>query len=290
MIYFLRTGPRSRALPLLGLGLTLLSACGDSTNTTTAATTDTDASTSDTDATATDPSTTAGTSSSSDSSGTESSTGSTDATTDATSDPTTDATDPTTDATDPTTDTTNTTDPTDTTDTTGVPSGECEGADDCQLVNNCCECAAHPADDPIAPCDQNCFQPSCEAIGLFAAEAACRLGVCSIAAVSCDQGTVVCNVPPPDCGELIPSVVDGCWGGCVAPRFCDVLPSCSHALCGDGWMCVESQAGVFPPHCEPAPLDCEGPPDCACATPEFSEVCQGGCSDDGDSLLCVDGG
>ena len=257
----------------LALTLTLTGACSPepSTSTETDATTGTDTTTETAEPTTTAPSTTEPATTA----GTDTAGSSTASSSDATdSDPS--ETDP------------SATDPSDTDPNPWMP--ECQADSDCQLVNNCCECAAHPADDPIAPCDQNCFQPSCEAIGLFAAEAACRLGVCSIAAVSCDQGTVVCNVPPPDCGELIPSVVDGCWGGCVAPRFCDVLPSCSHALCGDGWMCVESQAGVFPPHCEPAPLDCEGPPDCACATPEFSEVCQGGCSDDGDSLLCVDGG
>lgn len=174
---------------------------------------------------------------------------------------------------------------------TGAPVGTCEDDEGCKLVNDCCACAALPSDAPVDRCPMDCLIGSCEAMGLHQATAACRLGVCAIAPQRCRPSDVVCDALPPECPEgQVASVVDGCWGACVPARLCDVLPVCTHGLCGAGWMCVESQAGAFAPHCEPIPAACEGTPACGCAGAAFGEVCLGGCEELGQSLLCADGG
>ncbi|MEZ4448339.1 MAG: hypothetical protein R3B09_02590 [Nannocystaceae bacterium] len=174
---------------------------------------------------------------------------------------------------------------------TGAPVGECESDDGCVLWNSCCSCAAVPVDTPDEQCPGECFVTSCEGMGLYLPSAACRLGRCALAPQRCNPAEVACDALPPECPDgFVASVVDVCWGSCVPAHLCDVLPACSHGLCGPGWMCVESQAGAFKPHCEPIPAACDGAPGCGCAAGEFAEVCQGGCEEGSGSLICADGG
>lgn len=176
--------------------------------------------------------------------------------------------------------------------TGGDGDAQCVTAADCQLVDDCCVCAAFPAEFDPLPCPADCLVPSCTAIGMHDASAECRLGGCQIAAVSCDPAQVWCNIPAPDCAPgFSPRVADGCWDGCVESRYCDVVSDCNAVDCGDGWICIESQAGSFAPHCEPRPATCEDTDSwCECFAP-YPEVCQGGCEEGfSGGVICVDGG
>lgn len=174
---------------------------------------------------------------------------------------------------------------------TGTVTAPCDEDADCQLIESCCECDAAPIDAAIDPCRMPCDQTECSARNITDPAAVCRLGVCVLAAQSCSPGLVSCDALPPRCEPgLVPSVVAGCWGGCIPAHLCEQLPACTHELCGPGWMCVDSQSGSFAPHCEPMPPACAGVPGCSCAAAAFGELCGGACSDDGSRLLCEDGG
>lgn len=173
--------------------------------------------------------------------------------------------------------------------TTGAPAGpECQQDGDCVLVNNCCECDAKPVDAEVAACEGNCLQSTCEARSLGGVTAACRSGVCEFANVQCMGVQVDCDQPEPSCPEgTTISVIAGCWGPCVPPRYCDGA-ACSGTSCGDGWMCVDSQSGAST--CAVTPRECGGEPTCDCASPYLDEFCSGGCFEDTGGLVCEDGG
>lgn len=174
---------------------------------------------------------------------------------------------------------------------TGVVSAPCDVDADCMLVESCCQCEAVALGAAVEPCDMPCDQTKCSALNLFEPAAVCRLDVCVLAAQRCSPNLVTCDELPPECQPgLVPAVVAGCWGGCVAAHLCDELPGCTHELCGPGWMCVESQSGAFAPHCEPIPPPCGATPGCDCAAGVFGQVCGGACSEDSSRLLCEDGG
>ncbi|MCA9685658.1 MAG: hypothetical protein KC457_26005 [Myxococcales bacterium] len=178
-----------------------------------------------------------------------------------------------------------------TTDTGGEP--ECSAADQCMLVNDCCQCSAAPVGEEQPPCEQNCLQPSCDGLlGAGVAAADCRLGQCVLAPLSCNTNEVLCDIlePPPCEGGLVRSVVDGCYGSCVSPTLCATLPfACDASTCGAGWFCVQSQSGA-PSLCAPLPAGCGDSPSCGCVGGFFAEVCNGGCSEASFGLLCEDGG
>jgi hypothetical protein len=192
---------------------------------------------------------------------------------------------------------TSTTDPTTTAGTTGATTepttggpqpAECEQDSDCVLINNCCECNARPASEPVPPCEGNCFQPTCDALSLGGITVACRSGVCEFANVQCSEGPPACDSPMPGCPEGTRiSIVGDCWGPCVPPRLCEGEP-CTEGSCGDGWMCVEHQATAS--ICAPIPNECGGTPSCACAGPYLDEFCAASCADADGELLCQDGG
>ena len=170
---------------------------------------------------------------------------------------------------------------------------ECSAADQCMLVNDCCQCSAAPVGEEQPPCEQNCLQPSCDGLlGAGVAAADCRLGQCVLAPLSCNTNEVLCDIlePPPCEGGLVRSVVDGCYGSCVSPTLCATLPfACDASTCGAGWFCVQSQSGA-PSLCAPLPAGCGDSPSCGCVGGFFAEVCNGGCSEASFGLLCEDGG
>lgn len=170
------------------------------------------------------------------------------------------------------------------------PAVECTQDSDCVLIDNCCECDAKSASEPVDECMIDCPGTKC-GLGLqLGIEVACRSGLCEFAQVRClDQ--VACDAKPPACPPgTIPSVDGACWGPCVEPVYCiDVTCNPDEVGgCGPGWTCVEHQAGAA--HCELLPAACGGVASCACLEPFFSEFCGGPCGDDGGKILCMDGG
>jgi hypothetical protein len=133
----------------------------------------------------------------------------------------------------------------------GAPSGaECVSAADCRLVSDCCSCRAEPIGVPGELCPLDCAFDSCgQGGGVEPSEVECVMGRCVVAR-SC-VGSVTCPALPPNCGEgRLPSVVEGCWGPCLAVTDCSAVPSCSD--CGQA-VCVafDSFRGSY--HCvEPA--------------------------------------
>jgi len=163
---------------------------------------------------------------------------------------------------------------------TGSPETTCSADSDCVLVNDCCTCAAFHVDDNPGMCDLACEQSSCSALNLGEVSAACVFGHCEIADVSCDPATVACDALPPECQDgWLPSVVGGCWGGCIPAQHCDVVPDCGS--CPDDETCIEHSIGfgglVYT--CRPIAPECDGTPSCAC----MPGVCDRGAD------TCVDG-
>jgi hypothetical protein len=179
-------------------------------------------------------------------------------------------------------------------DPTGDGDSGCSQAGDCAVVNDCCSCSAAPA-DMIPSCnDGECFAPLCD--GNFGApyvpEAACLVGTCVLAQVSCNVGEVTCEIePPPPCVDgSVRSVINDCFGPCVLPSMCTSLPAeCNADTCGEGFVCMTTQSGA-PSRCIPVPPGCNGVASCECIGPWLGEVCNGGCGDLGGTLLCEDGG
>jgi hypothetical protein len=173
----------------------------------------------------------------------------------------------------------------------GDPSAECSDADQCVLVNDCCTCDVVPlGQEP--PCDvPECFAPVCDANG-YTPSPACLVGTCTAAPLSCDPSRITGEIePPPPCADgLVRSVDNTCYGTCVPPSMCEGLPfECDAGTCGDGFACMTTQSGA-PSRCIPLPPGCGGSPSCDCVASWLDEVCGGGCSDDGATLLCTDGG
>lgn len=164
---------------------------------------------------------------------------------------------------------------------------ECRVDEDCVVVNDCCTCDAAPVDEKQVECPKACLQSTCDALGLFDAEAQCQLGLCTFVPKSCNPALVSCDSIPPECFDgFAPEVEGECWSGeCVPLQFCDVVPSCE--VCGRAETCVaiESQLGPWFA-CEPIAPACEGTPSCAC----MGELCPPPyttCADSGDGLSCT---
>lgn len=171
------------------------------------------------------------------------------------------------------------------------PGVECVTDEDCQLVDNCCDCAGAPLGEEPPPCRNPCAATRCDDDFGIEVGVQCRNGVCALAAGSC-AGSPACGEPPPDCNAgTIPAGSGDCWGECQAPNTCggDNCDGNDPNSCGVGWVCVESQSqGAF---CEPVPLACGGVPTCDCVYAETAGMCLGACSDDGNGkILCEDGG
>lgn len=93
----------------------------------------------------------------------------------------------------------------------------------------------------------------------------CILGRCKANARGCQASLVTCSDAAPECPEgSVPSVEDGCWGGCVGAERCWAIDDC--AACEQaGFLCVElprpfgsyfvcSQRDVS--GCDPLSCDC----------------------------------
>jgi hypothetical protein len=101
---------------------------------------------------------------------------------------------------------------------------ECEIDDDCAVWNDCCTCAPLPAKNLPGECERLCIQSACAARGLEGVPAVCRGKRC-VFDLSCDASLVTCKLAKPTCeGGMIPSVVETCWGSCIAADECSDLP------------------------------------------------------------------
>ncbi len=168
---------------------------------------------------------------------------------------------------------------------------ECETHEECQIVNDCCNCLAIPADEAPPECTlPECFAPSCTAHGVDSLEAVCMTGRCTLL-LSCDAGEVTCNMAPPECPDgTVPAVADACWtGSCIKPERCSKVTDCDACLTGQA--CVEtmgfSNAGA---HCTTIPDSCQGKPTCDCMAASVCITYYGLCMgaedpDDTDNLI-----
>jgi hypothetical protein len=176
--------------------------------------------------------------------------------------------------------------------TTGAepPPMTCEGDEQCILVDNCCECAAHHVDDVIAECLMECIQPMCAALGIPDVGVVCEGGACELEPYDC-SGVVACDSLPPACPEgSLPEVGNGggggCWtGACIPVEACDPVPGCE--FCQDTEACVATQAqqGTFY-SCRAIPEECAGVPTCECMPPDTCEMPFDTCIDMDGQITC----
>ncbi len=148
---------------------------------------------------------------------------------------------------------------------------QCVKDQDCQLVNDCCNCVALPASDRAPACDPKimCLTTSCMQYGGVDG-ARCVAGRC-ILALDCDSTTVVCKRAPPQCPagqvpRIIGKGVERCFGECVDARQCLGVPACQG--CAKGDLCVKySTRPETAAHCVPIPPACGGNASCGCVGP-----------------------
>ena len=62
----------------------------------------------------------------------------------------------------------------------GDASDACKTDQDCQLINDCCDCRAATANEKAAPCPAACYVDSCTAQGVYAPRAVCVEGTCRV--------------------------------------------------------------------------------------------------------------
>lgn len=147
----------------------------------------------------------------------------------------------------------------------------------------------------IPPCENGeCFAPLCDSNfgGTYMPEAACLVGTCVLAPLSCEMLDITCEIdPPPPCeGGTLRSAINNCYGPCVPPSMCTYLPfECDANTCGEGFACMVTQSGA-PSRCIPLPPGCNGVPSCDCVGSYLGDTCGGGCGDLGGMILCEDGG
>jgi hypothetical protein len=97
---------------------------------------------------------------------------------------------------------------------------ECVTDADCRLVSDCCRCVSAPKGVTLDVCYASCTQTMCIAEGVSGSDDACVSGRCVLNR-SCDRAQVTCDSAPPECEPgMIPSVVDDCYGPCVASTEC----------------------------------------------------------------------
>ena len=161
----------------------------------------------------------------------------------------------------------------------------CDDDEDCVVVDDCCECEAYSS--LPSECLADCEATVCESQGTPNPTAECRLGVCAFEAYECTNTACMFPALCPDGTQLL--LGGQCGEDCVPEYLCDALPSCTHEMCGPGWMCVQSQSGAIVDHCEPIPTACNGTPGCDCVAPEW-DACEAGCIESGDAVVCADGG
>jgi hypothetical protein len=164
----------------------------------------------------------------------------------------------------------------------------CEMAEECVLVDNCCECAAYHMNDPVPICDMKCDQSMCSSLGIPDIGLVCDAGVCGLDKRDC-SGLVACDALPPDCPDgTLPEVTpDGsCWtGACISVAGCDPVPGCEH--CGADQACVAtiSQLGTTY-SCKAVPDACGDTPTCECMPPGTCEAPFDDCADGEGMIQC----
>ncbi len=138
---------------------------------------------------------------------------------------------------------------------------------------------------PRAPCALNCLIDTCTSQGVDAMSAACRAGQC-VTLANCDDSTVTCDIPTPQCPAGQAPIVDGdCYaGGCMPVTQCSEVTSCANCDQPD-LACVNNVSQLPSSHC----VDTQGcdPADCACLG---DAVCVGSfsvCNDGADGIECV---
>ena len=167
---------------------------------------------------------------------------------------------------------------------------ECLMDADCDLVNNCCDCAGVVAGETLPCGTQECLVPFCQPLEPPTVTPSCQVGQC-VTTVDCDHTKVACDVPPPTClpGSTPTHNGNGCWGPCAVATECQTVGSCSQ--CGSDEVCVTKATMLGPEvHCVTEPAACNGTPNCACMG---GSVCVGAydtCNDtaEGISCACID--
>ncbi len=104
---------------------------------------------------------------------------------------------------------------------------KCSTAADCVLIDDCCNCvAARRGTPPPVACPVACDVDMCTNAGvdLSQVNVGCWQGFCVPLAEpgNCNAAEVACPWPAPRCptGYDYPSVINGCWGPCVANGSC----------------------------------------------------------------------
>jgi hypothetical protein len=142
---------------------------------------------------------------------------------------------------------------------TGGAAAECTTATDCELIDDCCFCAAHGKATPSPVClMQECKKNQC---GSPQPTPACVGGQC-VLDVSCDATQVSCPAVPACPPGMIPTVVANCWGWCVDPTQCPSVTTCRD--CGD-YPCaqLDFMSGRVT-RCIRTPAVCTDSPNCSC--------------------------
>jgi hypothetical protein len=95
----------------------------------------------------------------------------------------------------------------------------CTDVRDCRLLDDCCTCEALHVDEDVPPtCDLACDRTMCE---LWNTDLVCS-HTCLLRLVDCDPALIMCDEPPPECGDgFQPAVEDRCWTQqCVPVALC----------------------------------------------------------------------
>jgi hypothetical protein len=158
---------------------------------------------------------------------------------------------------------------------------ECASNEDCVRFEDCCSCSAEPAANPPAHCKSACEQSACVTSGLAGVDAVC-LGNRCVLNLSCVRSEVTCRAAEPECDAgKVPSVIDGCWGPCVAPSQCFNVDNC--ADCAEGEVCVEQRDSFPLTQCVEVSSACAQKPTCECV-----DACFAQCSEEnGVSCYCI---
>ena len=169
------------------------------------------------------------------------------------------------------------------------PASECESDEDCQLVDDCCNCLAIPTEAEAPECTfEECIATKCEVHRVEKLAAVCKAGRCTYS-LSCDASRVSCEMGTPECSEegTVPAVDGTCWtGSCVRNEQCSDVTDCAHCLSGQ--QCVVNEGlsrEVY--HCVSVPEECKDRVDCSCMV---ENVCTGIyplCSDREDKIYCA---
>lgn len=154
-----------------------------------------------------------------------------------------------------------------------VTAAECATDNDCQVVNDCCTCAAQPSSEQHDACPGLCIQSACQARGLAEAKAKCVAKRC-VLDVSCDRKQVTCEAATPTCpAGQVPSVKGTCWGPCLPAQDCQEVTNCDD--CSASQICVRNQLQRPSTRCVEASAGCVQHPSCECAN-----ACDFQCSDE----------